>query len=59
VADRKIEYAEIAGVSVPAEKLVCPECHTLDLATEFDTTTEPWTAWCSEGHEFKVDVRPM
>lgn len=57
MAEYKVEYAEIAGKSIPAEKLICPQCHTLDLGTDFDTSTEPWTAICPKGHEWQVSTQ--
>jgi len=55
----KVEYLTLSGGKViAAYKLVCPDCHKLDLESEIDTETTPWTAWCRQGHEFRVDPTP-
>lgn len=52
--DRRVEWVEIAGRKVDADKLVCPECQALDLGTEI-VTTDPvlWKARCSQGHTWE------
>jgi hypothetical protein len=54
MAEYKVEWVEIKGKSIPAERVVCPQCNVLDLNTDFDTTEEPWKATCSKGHEWAV-----
>jgi hypothetical protein len=55
----KVEYVTLSGGrSIPAHLLECPECKIVDLGVELDTSKEPFTAWCSKGHEFTVDARP-
>jgi len=57
MADYKVEWVEIAGKSIPAEKVVCSICHTLNLSTDFDTSVEPWRATCPEGHEWEIRTK--
>ena len=58
VGKYKVEYVTLSGGrSVPAHLLVCPECNKLDLKTDIDTSENPFTARCSQGHEFKIDAR--
>jgi hypothetical protein len=53
---RRIEWVQIMGVRIPAHKLICPECKTLDLNTGTD---EKWNAHCPLGHTWKVrDIKP-
>ncbi len=52
--DLRVEWVEIAGKSIPAEKVVCPYCKTLDLHTDFDTSSEPWIATCPNDHEWEI-----
>ena len=52
---KEIQYCEIAGRQVASYKVVCPHCAVLDLKTEFDTSKTPWTARCSDGHEWAVN----
>ncbi len=58
MSDYKVEWVEIAGKSIPAERVTCPYCHVLDLKTDFDTSQEPWRATCSNGHEWNVKSSP-
>lgn len=59
MTDYRIEWVTLSGgKSVAAEKLVCPMCRRLDLETEVDTTTDPWKAICSKGHEFSISAKP-
>ena len=62
MAEYKVEWVEIqtknGKISVPAERIVCPICKTLDLGTAFDSTTEPMKALCPEGHEWEIKTRP-
>jgi hypothetical protein len=46
------------GVTIPAYKVVCPQCMTLDLKTDFRTDVMPWVAICTKGHQFEIDPRP-
>jgi transcription elongation factor Elf1 len=47
MADYKVEYVTLSGgKNVPAEKLLCPKCKTLDLGTAIDTSVEPAVAVC-------------
>jgi hypothetical protein len=55
LADREITYVQLSGGQyVAPEKLVCPECKTLDLGTTVDTTTVPWRAHCVRGHRWAI-----
>lgn len=58
MADYKVEWIEVGGKSIPAEKAVCPVCHTLDLGTVFNTKVEPWTAICPNDHEWEIKTTP-
>lgn len=58
MAEHRVEYVEVAGTSIPAERLVCPGCHRVDLTMEFDVSEEPWTAYCPCGTSFPVNTRP-
>ncbi len=58
MAEYKVDWVEIKGKSIPAERVVCPVCETLDLNTDFDTSEEPWKATCAQGHEWKVKTKP-
>lgn len=54
---REIEWVEIAGMRITAQKVICPECHVLWLDTEFDTEHPfMWKATCPHGHEWKVEL---
>ena len=58
IADRKVEWIEVGGKSIPAEKALCPVCNTLDLGTGFNTKVEPWIAECPEVHEWEIKTTP-
>lgn len=49
--DRQIKWVQIAGVRIPAHKLICPECRTMDLNTAID---KEWNAHCADGHSWKI-----
>lgn len=51
---REIKTVDIAGRTIDAHKVVCPECNALDLNTDFETSEEPWVATCTKGHVFGV-----
>lgn len=54
---REIEWVEIAGMRVAAEKVVCPECRVLWLDAEFDTSNPvEFKAMCPEGHVWTVEL---
>jgi hypothetical protein len=50
--DREIQYVTVAGKDIPAEQIVCPTCHALDLATTVDLGNK--TARCSQGHQWII-----
>lgn len=58
MADKQVEWIEIAGKSIPAEKCICPRCKTLDMETDFDTSSEPWIATCPNDHEWEIKSTP-
>ena len=58
MAEYKVEWIEVGGKSIPAEKAVCPVCNTLDLNTDFDTSVEPWIAMCPNDHEWEIKTTP-
>lgn len=54
---QEVDWVEIANMRVSAAKVVCPECKTLWLDTDFDTTHPfMWTATCPEGHVWDVEL---
>lgn len=60
MAKYRVEYVTLSsGRCVPAHLFTCPECEALDLGVDVDTSTQPWKAVCSEGHEFTIDARPQ
>jgi len=42
------------GRRIDSALAVCPECKTLDLGTDFDTSSEPWVLECPLGHRWTV-----
>jgi hypothetical protein len=43
------------GQTIPAYKLVCPQCKALVLGgTTVNTSVEPWRADCGNGHQWDV-----
>lgn len=51
---REITSVEIGGRDIEAEKVVCPECKTLWLDTDFDTADPVvWKATCPKGHTWE------
>ena len=47
MSEYKVEWVALTnGVHVSAEKLVCPQCNTLDMGTDIDCSTEPAKAIC-------------
>ena len=54
MSEHEISYVTVKGRSIPAELVVCPFCKQLDLETVFDASEEPWKAFCSHGHEWKI-----
>jgi hypothetical protein len=58
MSDYRVEWVNLSGgKSVPAEKVICPECKVLDMNTGFDTSIEPAHAWCSQGHEWTFSTK--
>lgn len=55
---REITSVTIAGVEVPAHKIVCPECQVLDLDVSVDTSVPSrWVATCTRGHSWTFSPR--
>jgi hypothetical protein len=52
----EVQYLVVGGKEIPASKAVCPQCHTLDLNTSFDTSKTPWVAFCSTGHHWTITL---
>lgn len=50
----EVKTVEIAGLTIDAAKVICPECNTLWLDTDFETSEVPWVATCPKGHIFGV-----
>jgi hypothetical protein len=57
MSKREITFVTIAGVNIPAALVVCPECKTLDLNTDFNTSLRPWVAMCSSGHQWFIEYK--
>lgn len=52
---RAISWIQLSGGRrIDAALAICPECKTLDLKTDFDTSTEPWVLTCPLGHKWTV-----
>jgi hypothetical protein len=58
MSEYRVDWVEIKGKSIPADRVVCPICETLDLGTDFDTSQEPWRAICPQGHEWEIKTVP-
>lgn len=57
LATRELTFIRVAGRDLPAYKAICPQCHTLNLHTDFDTKAEQW--WmltCPEGHQWMISI---
>ena len=55
MTEHEIRWLQLSsGRRVDSTLAVCPICHTLDLNTDFDTATEPWTLTCPLGHQWRV-----
>jgi hypothetical protein len=52
----EIQYVTLTGgESLPAYKMVCPECKALVLGTTVNTESTPWRGYCPEGHNWRID----
>jgi hypothetical protein len=57
MAEYEVQYVTLSGGRViPAHKLVCPVCKTMDMNVDIQTDGMPWVATCGQGH--KWDVNP-
>ena len=54
--EREIQYITVGGKQLLASAAICPICKTLDLNTDFDTSTQPWKARCPMEHEWEVNA---
>lgn len=52
---KEIQWVEVAGKSIPALHVICPECDALHLNTIFNTRVIPWLAMCPRGHTWAVN----
>lgn len=54
----EIQWVELSGGhTLPAYKMICPECRTLVLGTTLNTEATPWRGYCPDGHSWRIDHR--
>ncbi len=72
--DREIQFVTVGGHEIPAQQVICPVCHVLDLGSIFEVVGTPmfagsvvaptslkitWKVQCSKGHEWEIEVPPV
>lgn len=56
MAKHEVQWVKLSGGRVlPALKLICPTCNTLDLGVDVRTDVTPFIARCGKGHEWEVN----
>jgi len=52
----EIQWVRLTGgQTLPAYKMICPECGTLVLGTTVNTESTPWRGHCPSGHSWRID----
>jgi hypothetical protein len=52
----EIQYVTLSGgESIPAYKMICPECNTLVLGSTVNTESIPWRGYCPDGHRWRIN----
>ena len=57
MSEFQVEWVQLSGgETLPAYKMICPECKTLVLGTKVNTTSMPWRGHCPDGHSWRIDA---